>query len=74
MSSMPYILHNAEVIKSYDLETSLKLLKNVLQTEGYLENKIKQMFVKIKVGLHSTNPRCEHLILIKQIKLKIFIS
>ena len=46
MSSMPYILHNAEVIKSYDLETSLKLLKTRIKTEGYLENKIEQMFLK----------------------------
>ena len=28
-----YILHNAEVIKSYDLETSLKKLKARIKTE-----------------------------------------
>ena len=28
MSSMPYILHDADVVNSYDLETSLESLKN----------------------------------------------
>ena len=45
MSAMPYILHGAEVSQSYDLESSLKMLKKRLTKKKYLENKINEMFI-----------------------------
>ena len=45
MSSMPYILHDADVVNSYDLETSLETLKNRINKKGYLENRIQEMFL-----------------------------
>ena len=45
MSSMPYILHDADVVNSYDLEKSLKSLKYRINKKGYLENRIKEMFL-----------------------------
>ena len=45
MSSMPYILHDADVVNSYDLETSLESLKNRINKKGYLENRIQEMFL-----------------------------
>ena len=45
MSSMPYILHDADVINSYDLETSLETLKNRINKKGYLEGRITEMFL-----------------------------
>ena len=45
MSSMPYILHDADIVNSYDLETSLESLKNRINKKGYLENRIQEMFL-----------------------------
>ena len=45
MSAMPYILHGAEVSQSYDLESSLEMLKKRLTQKKYLENKINEMFI-----------------------------
>ena len=45
MSSMPYILHDADVVSSYDLETSLETLKNRINKKGYLEGRITEMFL-----------------------------
>ena len=45
MSAMPYILHGADISKSYDLESSLGLLKKRLIKKKYLENKINEMFL-----------------------------
>ena len=45
MSSMPYILHNADIINSYDLEASLQSLKSRINKKGYLENRINEMFL-----------------------------
>ena len=45
MSSMPYILHDADVVNSYDLEKSLESLKNRINKKGYLENRIQEMFL-----------------------------
>ena len=46
MGSMPYILHDAEIINSYDLETSLNELKKRISKKKYLENKINEMFIQ----------------------------
>ncbi len=46
MGSMPYILHDADIIKSYDLEKSLNELKKRLTKINYLENKLDEMFIK----------------------------
>ena len=46
MGSMPYILHDADIIKSYDLEKSLNELKKRLTKKNYLENKLDEMFIK----------------------------
>merc|ERR1711965_658203 len=43
---MPYILHHADIIKSYDLEKSLNELKKRLTKKNYLENKLDEMFIK----------------------------
>ena len=43
MGSMPYILHNAEILKSYDLEKSLNELKKRIANKNYLENKRSNM-------------------------------
>ena len=45
MSSMPYILHDADVVNSYDLETSLESLKKRITKKDYLENRIREMFL-----------------------------
>ena len=46
MGSMPYILHDADIVKSYDLEKSLNELKKRITSENYLENKLDEMFIK----------------------------
>ena len=51
MGSMPYILHNAEILKSYDLEKSLNELKKRIANKNYLENKLEEMFIKNKSRL-----------------------
>ena len=51
MGSMPYILHNAEILKSYDLEKSLNELKRRITNKNYLENKLQEMFIKNKSRL-----------------------
>ena len=48
---MPYILHNAEILKSYDLEKSLNELKRRITNKNYLENKLQEMFIKNKSRL-----------------------
>ena len=46
MSSMPYILHDADIVSSYDLEASLQSLKSRINKKGYLENRIiNEMFL-----------------------------
>ena len=46
MGSLPSILHDGDVINAFDLEKSLSILKKRIEKDGYIEAKIKEMFLE----------------------------